>query len=282
MAQPMASTALGRVNRRFLFLALILAALSAVLVYAALSRSDTGGGGAGGGDAVPVVVAKAAIPAGTTITAEMLAVRQIADANLPDGVLSSADAAVGRVARYPIGANEQVLLSKIVGGTEAVSNDVLSYVLEEGTRGMAIETEAVIGAGGLVLPGDHVDVLWVPQEVLEDHEGAMLVAENVEVLAVEQTLAELAPTAPGALEGGQEPPASAAGDQRVRGLDEEPIPEALTVTLMVTPEQAGRVFCAELSGSLRLAVRAFGDPSPSGLPPATCIIRAEKQEGAQP
>ena len=50
---------------------------------------------------------------------------------------------------------------------------------------------------------------------------------------------------------------------------------------MVTPQQAQRIFCGEMSGSLRLAVRAFGDNSPSGLPPAACIIRGEEQD-AQP
>jgi hypothetical protein len=40
----MTSVAVGRVNRRFLFLALILATLSGILAYAALSQ-DSGGGG---------------------------------------------------------------------------------------------------------------------------------------------------------------------------------------------------------------------------------------------
>ncbi len=281
MAQTMTGTAAGRVNRRFLFLALILATLSAVLVYAAISRSDSGGEGTSAAD-VPVVVAKAAIPAGTTITAEMLEVRYVPAAAVGDSALDEIDSAVGEVARYPITANEQVLLSKLVGGPEAASNDVLSNVLEGGMRGMAIHVEAVIGAGGLVLPGDYVDVLWVPGEVFEDHEGAGLVAENVEVVSVEQTIVEIPPAAPGLVgdDGTASPPASDA--QRVRSVDDEPIPEAVTVTLMLTPEQAARVFCADAGGELRLAVRAFGDATPSGLPPVACIIKAKDQNQVQP
>jgi pilus assembly protein CpaB len=276
MAQIMTGAAAGRVNRRFLFLALVLASLSAVLVYAAISRSGSGGGDTSAAD-VPVVVAKAAIPAGTQITAEMIEVRQVPAAAVGDLALDNLDAAVGEVARYPIAANEQVLLSKIVGGPEAASNDVLSNILEGGMRGMSIQAEAVIDAGGLVLPGDYVDVLWVPDEVLEDHEGAGLVAENVEVVSVEQTIVEVPPSAPGlADEGGStSPPASDV--QRVRGADAEPIPEAVTVTLMLTPEQAARIFCAESSGQLRLAVRAFGDATPSGLAPVSCVLLADKE-----
>ena len=276
MARAISTAAAGGMNRRLLFLALIMAGLSAVLVYTAISRSDSEGGDISAA-AVPAVVAKMAIPAGTRITAEMLEVRQVPQAGAPAGLFSTLDAAVDSVARYPIAVGEQLLLSKVVGGAEVVSNDVLSHILEDGTRALAIHASKVFGGGGLVLPGDHVDVLWVPTEVLEDHEGAMLLVENVEVLAVAQTLVDLVGAAPGVSEEGEGPASTAAGDERVRATDAELIPEASTVTLMVTPEQARLVFCAEQSGSLRLAVRPFGDTSPSGVPPATCVLVAEDE-----
>ena len=274
MAHSVTSAAVGRVNRRFLLLAFILAIISAVLVYAAISRSDEGGGAAG---EVPVVVAKAAIPAGTEITADMLDVRQISETDVGDQAFSTTEGVVGQVARYPIAANEQLLLSKVVGGTETLGSAVLSNILEQGMRVMAITTSSVVGAGGLVLPGDHVDIFWVPSELEEDHEGALLLAENVEVLAVKQTLVDLPPTAPGLQQEGDQ--GTAPTGQRVRGSEEEPIPDASTLTLMVTPQQAQLIFCAESGGTLRLAVRAFGDATPSGVPPATCVLLAH-QEGA--
>jgi len=273
MAHSVTSAAVGRVNRRFLLLAFILAILSAVLVYAAISRSDDGGG-SGAGE-IPVVVAKAAIPAGTVITAGMLDVRQIPQTDVGDQAFSTAEGVIGQVARYPIAANEQILLSKVVGGTETLGSAVLSNILEQGMRGMAITTSSVVGAGGLVLPGDHVDLLWVPSEIEEDHPGSFLVAEDVEVLAVKQTLVDLPPTAPGLQEGGDEGTVT----QRVRGSEAEPIPDATTLTLMVTPEQAQMIFCAEAGGTLRLAVRAFGDTTPSGVPPAACVLLAADEGG---
>jgi len=276
MTQMMTGGAVSRVNRRFLFLALILGSLSAVLVYAAISRSGSDGESASAAD-VPVVVAKAAIPAGTHITAEMIEIRQVPTTAVGDLALDSTDAAVGEVTRYPISANEQVLRSKLlVGGPDTASNDALSYVLEEGMRGMAIRAEAVIGAGGLVLPGDYVDVLWVPGEVLDQPwDGAGLVAENVEVVSVEQTIVEVPPSAPGVVDDGDGTAPPASDTERVRAFDEEPIPEAVTVTLMLTPEEAARVFCADEGGTIRLAVRGFGDDTPSGIPAAHCIIPIE-------
>ncbi len=260
MAQSVTSVAAGRVNRRFLFLALILATLSAMLAYVALSRSDSGGDGAAS-TSVPVVVANVAIPAGIVITSDMLEIRQVPSSAVSDQALSTTTAAVGQVERFPIALNEQVLLTKIVGGSETASNDVLSHQLEEGLRGMAIQISPVAGAGGLVLPGDYVDVYLVPDKLKgDDHERAFLVAENVEVTAVEQILIELPPSAPGLEQ---------------EGTEAAPNPEAITVTLMLTSEQASNLFCGDVLGELRLAVRAFGDPGSTGLPVETCTIYAE-------
>lgn len=278
MARSMTSAAVGRVNTRFLLLALILAALSAVLVYAAVSQS--GGGGSSAGD-IEVVVAKDAVDAGAVLTEELLTIRTVPSDAVGEGYLTDIDGAVGKLLRYPLTANQPVLLNNVAGGIETASNDVLSHILEGGQRGMAITTTAVIGAGGLVLPGDHVDILWVPAKPEDDVPGALLLAENVEVVSVEQTLVELPPSAPGLQEEGEETEGATPDGERIRGAEADPIPAAVTVTLMVSPQQAQRIFCGELTGSLRLAVRAFGDDSPSGLPPAACIIRGEEDQPQQ-
>jgi Flp pilus assembly protein CpaB len=127
------------------------------------------------------------------------------------------------------------------------------------------------------MPGDS------ERQLETDHIGAMLIAENVEVLAVQQTIVDIAPTAPGQLEEDDESAgagdATDAGDpdannDRTRASDAEANADAATYTLLVTPEQAQQIFCAEASGSLRLMLHAFGDESPTGLPPAVCTLEA--------
>ena len=273
MATMMSTTAGDRVNRRFLFLALILGALSAILVYVGMSRSGeeiiTSAG-------VSVVVAKEPITAGTTITGEMLELREVPLNAAALGYLGSMDAAIGRVTRFPIAANGQVLLSSFIGSA-TIGPGTLSGVLAEGTVGMAITTQAVIGAGGLVLPGDHVDILWLPEVVLADHEGAMLIAENVEVIAIAQITVDIPASGTGATEGAAAVDDQATTDDRTRSSDAEANPDARTVTLMVTLEQAQQIFCAEQSGVVRMAVRPFGDTTATGIPPATCVLLAEEE-----
>ncbi|MCH8949231.1 MAG: Flp pilus assembly protein CpaB [Chloroflexi bacterium] len=271
MAQTMTAASIGRVNRRFLFLALILAALSAVLVYPLLTRSSDSGGGAAVG--IPVVVARANINAGQTITAELLEVQQIPETVVGALAFSEIDAVTGEIARYPIVVGEQVLVSKIVGSSISVSDTTISNFIESGKRAMAIRTDPILSAGGLVLPGDYVDVYWVPDSSPVDIEGAVLIGENIEVLAVDQTIIQILPTAPGLQqEEGEEGAATAGAGDRIQGLDGVPIPTAITVTLMVTPEEVERIFCGEEGGELRLAVRAFGDHSPSSSQLSSCTI----------
>lgn len=279
MARAMTGAAVGRVNRRFLFLALILAVLSAVLVYAGVSKS---GGGTATQTDIQVVYARQSIPAGTLLTAEMLGVREAAENSVGIGFFTSIQDTVGKLVQFPIAANASVLNSSLAGTTSVPLSDSLSYVVEENKRGMAIGIDLVVGAGGLVLPGDHVDIFFVPDnaaDVLTDHVGAMLIAENIEVLAVQQVIVNIAPTAPGLQDEDEVPAATTEeGDGRVPGgAVPEPIPQAATVTLLLTPAQAQQIFCAEMSGVIRIAVRAFQDNSPTGIAPSVCILRADDE-----
>ena len=271
MARTMSPTAVSRVNRRFLLLALILSVLSGVLAYAAFSRSGEVSVSA---EDVPVLVARQAIPAGTRITAEMLEVQQIPASAVGDQALGSSELAVGQVARFPIAANEQVLLFKIVG-TSVGAQDALTYVIEEGMRGLAINVGEVIGVGGLLLPGDNVDVLWVP------FAGApsFTLLSDIEVTAVSQAILDVPAVAPGLQgeeqEGGAAVTTDGADGQRIRASEAELQPDALTVTLMVSVEQINTLFCAEAyalanGGSIRLALRSFGDTTPATVDAPAC------------
>ncbi len=266
MAQTMTGTAIGRVNRRFLLLAAILAVLFGVLAYVALSDS---GGGTVTSDGIPVVVARVPIPAGTRITGDMLQVVDVPSSAVGDQPFTVAEAVVGQVARYPIRANEPLLLGDVVNTTVAAS-DALSYVVPEGQRGLAVNVEQVVAAGGLVLPGDHVDVLWIPFKGAP----AFRLLSDVEVTAVSQTVVDIAPVAPGVQ---SDDPATAqpTDNQRVRTSDAPALPEAATVTLLVSPGESATLFCAEdfarkSEGSIRLALRSFGDTAPANIDAPPC------------
>jgi pilus assembly protein CpaB len=252
----------GRANRRFMMLAIVLGLIGAILVYVTFARESSSGGGGGGGVAnTAVVVAKENIPARTKITPAMLDVKLVAaDTRSP---LSFEDPALvaGQVTRFPIAVNEQVLSSKIVPlNTTTAANQSLSFVVPQGKRGMAVTVSEVVNAGGLVLPGDYVDILVIYDIEFQTKPGdpaskekvdsyyVQTLMQNIEVLAVSQGIVDIVPEA-----------TPAAGGQRVRNSEGKPAPEAATVTLALTPEQAQILYLAESNGRIRLSVRPYGE-----------------------
>ena len=281
----MHKAALGKGNRGVLVLALFLGLLSAVLVFVYLSQS--GGGdeksAAPSGNTKSVVVASQDITAGTRITGDMVRVKNVsADAVVPNA-LTTTDTVVGSVARFPITADEQILGNRLAaGGIEVPKGQLvpLTYIVPEGMRAIGVNTKQVISAGGLVVPGDYVDIILVAEvntdlsPPLDRSHISQTILQNIEVLAVEQTLEEVVPegtTGDGAADG------QVSETERVALERADPDPEAVTVTLAVTPDQAEILAMADVisaaSGNdeteIRLSLRQFGDQEQVSVPAMT-------------
>jgi pilus assembly protein CpaB len=281
MARPLTKVAGGTTSRRLLLLlALVAGIVAAILVYTALSRNSESTSGDAGATATmaPVVVAKQDIPARTKITASMVEVRQMPLDDASELAFTDLSDAVGRVTRYPIATSEQVLSTKVVAlESAAVTGDSLSYVIPDGRRAMAINVDEVVAVGGLVLPGDYVDVMAVFDVTFRDGESektenkyfTRLILQNIEVLAVAQTVVDAPPEAGTATGSDAEAGAAApetTGEQRARNTEAEPEPKAATVTLSLTPQEAQLIFLAEENGVIRMAVRPYGDSAVQNIP----------------
>jgi pilus assembly protein CpaB len=245
----------GRVNGRFLLLTLICAIISAVLVYAAIGRNKGGSETAVAESTTETVVAKMDIPARTQITSTMLTVKDVPiNSRLPNAA-GSVDDVVGKISRYPIYMDEQVTSNKVVEIGGAESADSLAFSVAEGKRAISISADQVVSAGGLVLPGDHVDIMAVLNGKKADGSDVenyvvKTILQDIQVLAVAQTIADSTTDATGA-----------------KKSDAKANPEATTLTLLVTPEQSETLFLAELNGTLRAVVRGFGDAKTNQLDP---------------
>lgn len=243
-------------NRRFIMLALVLGALGAVLLYTAVSRNNNPGPAATSGANVPVVVAKVEIPARTRITAAMVEVRQV-PADIQSFVAyTNVNEVIGQITRFPIAANEHILANKIVALEGQGASRSLSYVIPPGHRAFSIRVSEVASAGGLVLPGDYVDIIIIydiefargsDREKVESY-FVQTLFQNIEVLAVSQAIVDLVQTGESPEDG-----------HRARNTEARPNPDANTVTLALTPEQVQRIYLAESNGRIRLAVRPYGD-----------------------
>jgi pilus assembly protein CpaB len=211
---------------------------------------------------VPVVVAGADIPVRTQVTPEMLQVKQVAaDARHPKA-FTTLEQLNGKVTNLPIAAGEQVLETKFFARKE---DSGLAFRIQPGKRAVSVTVNEVISTGGLIVPGDFVDVVSIYTDGQGD--GAAIVLQNIEVLAVAQSIQ--GPGEPGGstLPGGLGP--SKPADPRQEAVAR---PNARTATLAVIPEEAQRLILAEEKGKIRLALRAVDDHDPVSVP-ATYVNR---------
>lgn len=250
----------ARTNKLFLLLALLLSVLSAIFVYMALNR-DTGGSAPVAGETQTVVVAKAPIGARETITADMLDRKQVPITAVVTGAVENLEDAIGRVTLYPIALNQQISASAIADAGSAGTIDSLSFTIPPGKRAMSIAVDQVVSAGGLVLPGDYVDIIGVfgveqPGQGSKDAFFSRVVLENVQVLAVDQRLVKAAPVT----QDGGGVAAAPGGDENAK---------ATTMTLLVEPRDAEWLFLADSNGTLRAIVRSYGDDAIVNPEPVT-------------
>lgn len=260
-------------NATGLIIALVLAAVAGVFVFLALRPGGDDDGPAAARDTVEVVRATQDIPASTEITTGMVEVAEVPRESMLSSAYTSVDTVLGQRSRIPVYQGEQLLPSKLVEASQ-LDGESLSFIVPDGMRAMAVHAEKVKTAGGLVRPGDRVDVIAVMDidwEIL-DEEGmpassnlsetlTFTVGQNIEVLAVEQELQRRLGTDVAAEDG---------------TLVEQPEndPDATVVTLALTPELAQAVLVADERGHIRLAVRGPGDTEVIELEDTTMLSLA--------
>jgi pilus assembly protein CpaB len=220
---------------------------------------------------VEVVVAKEDISARTVLRPEMLTLQRVPEEARHPQAYSNVDDVVGRVTFVPITANEQILSSKLVADRAASG---LSFIIPPGKRAVSIGVSEVIGAGGLILPGDHVDIIGIFDAGTMGKDMAVMVLQNIEVLAVAQQLQGDAGERKSAVDQARQALAPARKDGQAATKPEEPQaapkpnPKAATVTVAVNPEEAQRLVLAEANGSLRLALRPHNENGVVNIPEA--------------
>jgi len=146
----------------------------------------------------------------------------------------------GSIARQPIASGEPIRMQKLV---KADGSGFMSAILPAGMRAIAVETSAVTGAGGFILPNDRVDVILTRKnEQTNDEAGAEFVSStiltNVRVLAIDQTISE---------------------------KDGEKVVVGSTATLELLSRQTEILALARQMGTLSLALRSLADSNPTAL-----------------
>ena len=258
-------------NRGILMLAAVFGLLSTALMFAFLQTK-----GGDSSDIVNTVITRDAasetvvvltrdVAVGEQITEDMLTTRAVPVTALLLGRIVDPEEVIGKVATAPLFVGEQMLLPKV---TTFDGEDTLAYKVPDGTRALSLQIpHEAWNTGGLVQPGDRVDILGITTfakiDPLTGSERpdllAGLIAQNVLVLAVSQTLVKVVPNLDGSDTTeltGTELSAEAFGET-------ETFAEAVSVTLALTPEQAAKVGIIDAmkddEGQYRILVRQQGD-----------------------
>ena len=188
---------------------------------------------------VEVLVTKSEIGLGQTVKAEDLQWQNWPTSSAGNFItrVSRADAVkdiTGSIARSPFIAGEPIREQKLV---KTEGTGFMAAILPTGFRAVSTEISPETGAGGFILPNDHVDVLLSKREKNPDGKSPDLVTSeiiltNIRVLAIDQA------------------PKEKDGTNTLVGK---------TVTLELKPEQAETLGRARQSGTLSLALRSLVD-----------------------
>jgi pilus assembly protein CpaB len=141
----------------------------------------------------------------------------------------------GSITRVAFTAGEPIRESKLIKG---VAGGYMAAVLPTGMRAISVEISPETGAGGFILPNDHVDVILSRRDRLAERAAGVevhtseIILSNVRVLAIDQTVEEKN------------------GQRVVVGK---------TATLELSPRQAETLAVSRQMGTLSLALRSLVD-----------------------
>lgn len=171
-----------------------------------------------------VALATSDLPVGHVLSAQDIKIVNWPGEAMPEGFISSNEAAVGRGVITPLRMNEPLLDSKLA--TTAAGGG-LPLAVNEGLRALSVRVDEVISVAGFVVPGTRVDVL-LTMAGPGGEPTTKVILQNVQALAAGQSVEK----------------------------DKDGKPQTVSViTVLVTPDQAETLALASNQGKIQLALR---------------------------
>jgi len=204
---------------------------------------------------VKVLVANKDIPRGAAITADNMETNIVPEQYRQPQAVASADRAVGMVAVVPISKGEQISLNKLAQPRQLGG---LAEGTPVGKRATTIAVDNIASVGGLVKPGDYVDVMALVPVPVATTEGkqvnqmaVMPLFQNVLVLAVGQDIGSIG--------------SAAAVKKEAENRSANPP----LITLALDPQDANLIAFVQEQGKLRLTLRSPADSQMQATQPAS-------------
>jgi len=196
-----------------------------------------------------VVIAKRDIPSGVPLEEGMLKEETMRKELLSPSAATSMYRVVNMITLAPFSKGEQILLNKLTVSGQELS---LSSKIPRDKRALTVPVDNISSVGGMIRPGDHVDILGVVPIPVMTAEGkqaqqmsTMPLFQDIMVLAVGQEYT----TIPGAEK----------GERKLSPM----------ITLALAPEEANLVAFVQEQGKIRLVLRSPQDTKKQAPVPAT-------------
>jgi Flp pilus assembly protein CpaB len=226
------------------------------------------------------VVARVSLPAQTMLTADNVELKDLPVEAIQPNATTALNDVTGKVLTVPVAAGEQILSHRL-GSFDQPEVKKFADLVPAGKRAMSVTFTELSTAGGLIAPGDFVDVLAVFNKNTMGKDQSMILLQDVLVLAVAQSTSADQLPRQGAATSTQPPAQSGVSlPLPTRGGSSVPIPQPTaasvpyapaqtrSVTLAVDPEAAERLALAEDYGRLRYIVRPGSERTQSSVLPA--------------
>ncbi len=175
----------------------------------------------------PIYVAVMDISAGEELTSQKIKFEEWPVDKIPEGAVTSPEQLDGKSPVQPLYDGEPLLLAKLADRDSLTGT---AQRIRPGYRVMSVNVDAASAVAGLVMPGDHVDVMVFTKGSNSGGDRAEAILQDIEVFAV--------------------------NDQIHRDTDSEGRKiEARTVSLLVTPDQAETLMLFTNTGLMSLSLR---------------------------
>ena len=205
-----------------------------------------------------VLVAKEDIARGVPIEASMLDVAIVPTKYIQPQAVTSLDRVAGMTTITTISKGEQITLNKLITSKDA-GGESLAMATPLGKRAITISVDGINAVGGMIKPGDYVDVTAMIPMPFMNQQGqqsaqpvGMPLFQNVLILAI-----------------GHETVSAGGQGESSRYKKEEKKEVSPLVTLALTPQEANLISFVQEQSKIRLTLRSPADAQIVPVQPAS-------------
>jgi len=211
---------------------------------------------------VPVLVAAKDISKGAVIDKESVGVAIAPIQHVQPQAATSLDRVAGMIAVVDMSKGEQITLNKLMSTKEVAGTGSLAMTTPIGKRAITISVDNISAVGGMILPGDYIDVAAMMNVPVTTPEGKVIAQaavvplfQNILVLAIGQELAST-------------PKAGAAEGRYAKKEGGGKRDFSPAITLALSPQEANILAFVQEQGKIRLSLRSPSDAKIEAVQPA--------------